>query len=46
MYVSIYLSLLRYLQSLNPTFQVPSNFHSKLGQIELFITFDREMIST
>ena len=40
------LSFLRYLQFLNPTSQILSNFHIKLGKIELLITFDGEIIST
>ena len=37
---------LKYLQSLNPASQIPNNFYTKLGKIELLVTFDREMIST
>ena len=33
-------------QCVNPTSQIPNNFHTKLGKIELFITFDREVLST
>ena len=44
---SIYhLSFFRHLQYLKPTCQIPINVHTKFGKIELFITFDREMIST
>ena len=38
--------ILGHLQSLKQISQVPINFHTKLGKIELHITLDRVMIST
>ena len=39
-----HLSFLKYSQSLNPTSQIPNNFHAKPAKIDLLITFDREML--
>ena len=36
----------KYLQSLNPTSQIPNNFHTKLGKVEILISLDRKLIST
>ena len=36
---------LRYLQYFNPISQISNNFGTKLGKMELFITFNREMMS-
>ena len=33
------------LQTINPTSQIPNNFHKKLGKIELLTTFCIEMVS-
>lgn len=38
--------ILRYLQPLKSTSQIPINFLAELGKIELLVSFNREIIST